>query len=185
MAGSPVNTIIDGTNTGRIFNVTGDYSLTIENLALKNGVSSGGNGGAINYGGDVTITSSFISDCSAGTDGGAIYTEGAVTADSSTFTNCSAVYNGGAIEAAGGVTLTSSTFTDCSITDPEGWGGAVFVPYYVAPDTPSPGTINPVSSATVTFSTFTNCTGGWDGGAVFVQSGGLTVSSSRSPTART
>ena len=96
----PSDTVIDGKSTApRIFTVTGDYSLTIDNLTIRNGRADdsvtpntrGGNGGAIESRGPVIITSSKITGCSAGNSGqfaqggsgGAISTSRSVTLASS------------------------------------------------------------------------------------------------------
>jgi PKD repeat protein len=110
--GNAANTIIDGQSAGRIIDdsvlnsltYTG-YSLTIDNLTLRNGYAAGS--GQSGYGGGIivswdgvgaSITSSSFENCSAAQGGGAIaaYSEQpccnhpVATVISSSFTNCSA-----------------------------------------------------------------------------------------------
>jgi hypothetical protein len=177
----PWDTIIDGSHSGNSIFEDSSYSLAIDNLTIRNGVSSvTGTGGAIyDSGGSVTVTSSIFTGCSASSSGystsygGAIYDSGgSVTVTSSIFTGCSASssgygtsYGGAIYDSGGSVTVTSSTFTGCSATSSEGAnGGAIFA-----------------GSVTVTSSTFTGCSatgvsGTGIGGAISASS--VTVTSS-------
>ncbi|HEY7157479.1 MAG TPA: Ig-like domain repeat protein, partial [Gemmataceae bacterium] len=108
--GEKLNITIAGINTGpntcRIFNLTGNSSVEIDNLWLVSGKASqndnGGNGGAI-YDNAVNLTlngDNFLQNQAQG-DGGAVYTE--KTAGPLTVTNCNFSYNtakgsGGAID---------------------------------------------------------------------------------------
>lgn len=125
----PSDTIIDGKSSApRIFAVTDTSSLTIENLALRNGRAgdgargseghwtsdagpggAGGNGGAIFSYGSVTIITTTIIGCSAGNggnggDGGWINGDGG---------NGGPGGNGGAIYSAGTVTIILSAISNC------------------------------------------------------------------------
>jgi hypothetical protein len=167
--GSRSNTIIDAGNMGRIFNVTGPYTVSIDNLALQNGEDSSGTrstrGGAIltAEGSSLTITSSTFSDCLAQVSGmgmaagGAIYSGGRLTVTSSSFEDCSAV---GYISYGGAIfsdypeytAISSSSFTGCTSEGMMSVGGAV------------------AGADSITSSTFTDCgTNGYlsAGGAVF------------------
>jgi len=122
------NTHIDAGLSGRIFNVTGNVSLTVDNLTLQNGRAPnganggtdiyglpetgghGGDGGAISAFGSVTIVSSVLTGCSAGNGGrggpgdfggnpGAIGGTGG---------------SGGAVNSTFGVTLADSTISSCN-----------------------------------------------------------------------
>jgi predicted outer membrane repeat protein len=126
----PSDTIIDGKSVApRIFTVTDGSSLTIENLALRNGRA----GDAADCG-DPFI--SLGNECGDGGYGGAIYTAGNVALKGSTITgsragnggygsdpflglggNGGSGGHGGAIYAIGTVTLTSSTISGCSAGD--------------------------------------------------------------------
>jgi PKD repeat protein len=122
----PSDTIIDGKSTApRIFTVTDTSSLTIENLALRNGragdaadcgdpfislgneCGDGGYGGAIYSGGNVTLKNSTITDSKAG--------NGAYGSDPflGLGGNGGSGGHGGAIYATGAVTLTSSSISGC------------------------------------------------------------------------
>jgi hypothetical protein len=167
-------------------------NIILDSTTITN-CSTGSEGGAICASVNVNITGSTITNCSAtGTsgNGGGVYSGGSVTATSSTFSGCNCpAYTtggeegytnnaGGAIYATDGLNVSGSTFTNCGIASPNGWGGAIFVQSTEEETAPSPGVTSPVAYATVTNATFTNCYGGWDGGAVFVQNGNLAVSSS-------
>jgi PKD repeat protein len=178
--GNPSNTIIDGINgNSGIFVASGGASLTIDNLTLRDGYTTGSGGAIFTYG-SVIITSSTIVNCTA-TSGGAIYASG-VTDTNSTFANCSATGTassfGGAIYANGGdVTDTNSTFANCSATGTASlFGGAIYAGGGDVTDTGSTFTGCTASSeggaiyasgVTDTNSTFTNCSTPWDGGAIF------------------
>jgi PKD repeat protein len=120
--GNPSNTIIDAGNIDRIFKVTGNYNLTIDNLTLRNGKApdgapavdyehpgaNGGSGGAIQSDGRVTVTSSIIHDCRAG-DGGR-------GADDYSWNPPGFPGNGGwggAINTTGRVSVNASSFYNC------------------------------------------------------------------------
>ena len=184
---SQISNCTAGSNGGAIHSA-GVTTLTSSTITACTAVTDGG---AIYAGGNVNITGSTITNCLAtGTsaNGGGIFSGGSVTATSSTFSGCSCPsyageeeYTnnaGGAIYSTYGVNVSGSTFTNCGIASPDGWGGAIFVLTTQGETAPSPGSIIPAAYATVTNSVFTNCTGGWDGGAVYVQNGDLTVSSS-------
>jgi PGF-pre-PGF domain-containing protein len=97
------DTIIDAATNGRIFDNTGGYALTIDNLTLRKGKKIAANGGAIYMpnGGTLFVNSTFIANCSA-VNGGAIYAaDGTGTLNagisSSSFLGNSASAKGGAI----------------------------------------------------------------------------------------
>jgi hypothetical protein len=163
--GTAANTIINGQMQDGIFNVTGIYSLAIDNLSLQNGSTP--YGGAINLhngGGTLTVNYSVFKNCSA-TIGGAIYSGSGslLTVTSSTFSNCSATGSGGAIrlDPDSSSTITGSTFSNCSAT---GDGGAILF-------------VGPLNSI-ITGSGFSNCSATGRGGAIGIGSGTLTVTSS-------
>ena len=126
----PSDTIIDGKSAApRIFTVTDTSSLTIENLALRNGRA----GDAVDCG-DPFI--SLGNECGDGGYGGAIYSGGNIALRNSTITGSKAgngAYgsdpvlglggnggsggHGGAIYATGAVTLTSSSISGCFAGD--------------------------------------------------------------------
>ncbi len=172
------DTVIDAMKSGRIFDNTGGYALTVDSLTLCNATRYGVDfGGAIlnNYGGTLTVTSSRFFNCSTGV-GGAIFNNnaGTVTITGSTFTDCSS-WEGGAIanyyNSPGTVTVTSSEFIRCTVSpdpfDSEAKGGAIA----------NSGTLTVISS------TFTDCSAQnavymSTGGAIFNRAGTVTITSS-------
>jgi hypothetical protein len=159
-----------------------DYTLTIENLTVKNSTNthaikgkhiviknstfSGHTHGAVLATGDVTVTNSVFSG-NSGTSGAAIlavdeedYTPRAVLITGSTFYNNGAQFSGGAVFGYGSVEISNSTFFDNSANT----GGAV----YVVTDMPGSGALNVINS---TFKN--NVVSGADaeGGALFAESG--------------
>ncbi|MCK9581058.1 MAG: PGF-pre-PGF domain-containing protein [Methanoregula sp.] len=148
----PSDTIIDGTNSGRIMKVNSGVMVTIDNLTFTRGSAGAGYGGAIYTDGTVIIASSMFTSCKAtgtGGRGGAIYVaSGTVTIGTSSFSGCAAD-SGGAISVynAGTLTVSSSTFTSCQAT----YGGAIYG----------------VGDITITGSRFSTCSVTWDGGAVY------------------
>ncbi len=132
--GNAGNTIIDGIDgTDGILSSSGSpLSLTLRNLALRNGNRTTGRGGAVNATGNVTLISSSITNATAPTAGGAVSAGGSVTLDASSIVNCSATAtggygvggSGGAIIAGGDVTMTgASSITGCTATY---GGGAIY-----------------------------------------------------------
>ena len=146
------NTIINGTNTGPIFNIISGVKITLINLTLTNGTASNGgviynlgtlnvidstftnnkatNGGAIYNDHTLTVTGSTFTKNTASNCGGAIYNDytgkntGTLTVSGTKFTGNNANYGGaiGAISHFGTLTLTGTTFTNNNAT----WGGAIY-----------------------------------------------------------
>jgi Abnormal spindle-like microcephaly-assoc'd, ASPM-SPD-2-Hydin len=146
---------IDGGSASRIFlNLTG--TLTLNDLTISNG-SSTGNGGGVLSNGDLTVTDSTftgnnavgggaifnsiggtlnITNCTfsgnGATDGGAVFTSHGGTVTSSTFSNNSAVGAGAAIFANGTTVevvnsiLANSTGTDCGVESAGTIGNGTF-----------------------------------------------------------
>ncbi|HNX17519.1 MAG TPA: hypothetical protein PKM50_04215 [Methanoregula sp.] len=180
--GNATNTIIDGLNSGSIFQArsivehgswgwitTRGVFLSIDNVTLRNGNSV--TGGAIHsMGGPVTITSSVITHFQA-TGGGVIEADalagersasGPVTIISSTISDCKAT-GGGVVSADGGpVTVISSAITDCHATT----GGAIESHSHV---------YNPdMAAVNISSSRFVNCSA-TSGGAIYSRGGPVTV----------
>jgi PKD repeat protein len=118
--GTAATTIIDAANAGRVFDNSGGYALSLDNLSLQNGQAAV-TGGGIYSTGTVTATSVKFSRCSA-KYGGAIGGGGTVTVNSSTFSLCSADY-GGAIDNDGTLSIVSSQFLTCGAA----YGGIISV----------------------------------------------------------
>jgi len=89
------NTIIDGNNASRVFNVTaGD--ITFDGVTIRNGNTAGQNGGGILAFGTVTLTNATVSDNTAiNGSGGAIWANNGGTIRNSTIAFNSANNGGG------------------------------------------------------------------------------------------
>jgi len=140
---SQAGTIINGTDTNWIFKIIPGVNVTICNLTLANGYSTGG--GAIHNQGNLTVNNCTFTNNTANWIGGAIYNNCLVNSGSSSvtctitesnFINNTATLFGGAIHndcqvygAAGSVTctITKSNFTQ----NQAGFGGAISNDCYV------------------------------------------------------
>ena len=137
---SKSNTIINGTNTGGIFTVSGGATVTFVNLTLTNGNSTAG--GAISSSGvnNVIVKNCiFQNNIARGSGGGAIYiyggsstSPGYLTVTDSDFINNQAMGgtsyagSGGAIFTAfGSYTINNSNFVSNSATGVSPRGGAI------------------------------------------------------------
>ena len=112
---------IDGGSASRIFlNLTG--TLTLNDLTISNG-SSTGNGGGVLSNGDLTVTDSTFTGNNA-VGGGAIFNSigGTLNITNCTFSGNGAT-DGGAVFTSHGGTVTSSTFSNNSAV---GAGAAIF-----------------------------------------------------------
>ena len=173
---SQKNTIINGSNSSRIFCIADSVTVTIQNLTFVNGRATGilpTTGGAITNNGTLTVFNCNFTDNYSHNYGGAIHNSqsGTLTVKDSTFTGNYAG-NGGAISNWGTLMLNKNTFTSNNVAN---FGGAIYndgdnslkIPY--------------VGNATVTNCTFTrNVAGTYDvghgsGGAIYTQIGDLTV----------
>jgi hypothetical protein len=123
--GNRGNTVIDAFREGRIFSVTGAYSLDLRDLTLQNGTDPDF-GGAIlaPYGGGLSVSNTAFNNFSVTgiifPAGGAIYADlGTVTITGSSFYNCSAgtFGEGGAIVSGSSMTIISTSFVNCSADD--------------------------------------------------------------------
>ncbi len=164
------NTIINGSDTSKIFTISSGVNVTLLNLTIADGKAYRSNGGAVtNNGGTLTINNCTFNSNSATLNnrdeygfGGAIYNTGTLNVIGSTFKSNTAEADGGAIYNTGTATIASSSFTNNLVTGT--YGGAIY----------NGGTL------TVTSSNFTNNTG-YDGGAIshgttlLVPSGALTI----------
>jgi hypothetical protein len=93
----------------RAFNVTTSGSLTLQNLTLRNFHAGGGNGGAVQNTGSLTLDGVTVTGNSARFAGG-IHSNGTLTIANSTFTSNTSQENAGAIYLNSG-TLTMSNTT--------------------------------------------------------------------------
>lgn len=132
-------TIIDGNQQDRIFDVMAGVNVTIRDLSINNGVTSGSGAGLLNAG-TTSLTNVNFDGNVARWYGGAIESRGPsssnayLTIDSGRFVNnCSD--SGGAMDTVGGLTITNSIFdgnkptTKAGITCRNGDGAAIHVQY--------------------------------------------------------
>ncbi len=156
---------IQGKDHFHIIGVHSRGNLTLNEVTITNGRSFWG--GAIGNFGILTITNSIIRDNSAD-EGGAIGNEGTLTIRNSSISNNRSQQYGGAIHIEDGtLTISSSSFSD-------NWAAS------------AGGAIYNLGSITVTDSSFNNNSigipigtlGGTFGGAIHIEDGTLTISSS-------
>ena len=127
---SQTGTIINGTGTNWIFNITAGVNFTVQNLTLTNATAV--KGGAIYNQGNLTATNcTFTSNTATSSSvygGGAIYNKGTITNLSGcTFTNNKAAKYGGAVY--NDATITS--LSDCNFNGniASGYGGGAIFNY--------------------------------------------------------
>ena len=162
----------DGTGSVNVFVVNPSVTVTLQNLTVTKGYSSGNGGGLINSGvttvrnvtfldnhaagrgggiqnyGTLTVENSTFSGNVADTYGGGILiNNGIVTVSNSTFYNNSAASQGGGIFTFGSLTLTNDTFSD----NKAGSGSALRVGFG--------GSINSINSLFVKGASGDNCYG--------------------------
>ncbi len=143
------NITISGNNAVRVMVVNSGANLTLQNLTIANGNTSGSGGGIFSAGTLNVTNSTFFNNSAAG--GGGIFNNfnGTLTVTDSTFSNNSASSdNGGGILNAGTLNVSNSTFSANSAN----FGGGIF----------NNGTLNVSSS---TFSTNSASAGG--GGGIY------------------
>ena len=161
---SQTGTIINGTGTNWIFQITSGINVTIVNLTLTNGTWTNA-GGAIHSNGNLNVKNVTFTDNTAN-DGGAIENyNGNLTVTGSTFTGNTANYNGGAIHNDhSNLTVTNCIFTNNNASSAFNGGGAIHSDF---------------SNCTITGSTFTNNSATHSGGAIINNDGGnLTITNS-------
>ncbi len=116
------NTIIDGNANSRIFNVTAAVPITVDGVTIRNGRTTGGNGGGINSNGAVTLTNSTVSLNRADNGSGGIFGNGVTLTNSTVSDNQSGLGSGGGIRSNGAVTLTNSTVSGNMVGSGDGGG---------------------------------------------------------------
>jgi hypothetical protein len=126
-AGAP-STVVDGTQTGRVFQIGGGATVTLSGLIISGGMATDGGanglvfGGGILNSGKLTVVSCKIynnhagSCCSAnssvGGSGGGVYNSGTVSIVNSTVTQNGSSFSGGAIFNAGGTVSIANSSLD-------------------------------------------------------------------------
>ncbi len=110
----------------RLLRVENTGNLTLNNVIILGG-SSTGSGGAIFNGGSLTVTNSTVSGNNTADFGGGIYSYGTVTVTNSTLSGNSASGSGGGIfNDVGTLTVTDSTLSGNSTS---GSGGGIYTYY--------------------------------------------------------
>jgi len=136
---SRAGTIINGTDTAQIFLIPGGNTVTIANLTLANGNKFGGEGGAIDNYGTLTVNGCTFTGNTATYSGGAIINDevevngneiqGTLTVNGCSFTGNTAISSGsegGAICNYGtALTVTGSNFTGNTAAGDDA-GGAIY-----------------------------------------------------------
>ena len=169
---SQEKTVINGTGTNWIFNISSGVNVIIQNMTITNGTIINDKemgyteptyGGAIYNSGNLTVTNCTFTDNTADY-GGAIYNTGTIiTLGGCNFTGNNASYYGGAIFNGGTITnISSSTFTGNTACD----GGVI----YNAGNIYTASTITNVSNCT-----FTNNKATSYGGAIYDGHGSCTL----------
>jgi hypothetical protein len=107
---------VSGNNASRVFNTVNAVTVTISDLTISNGASSGG--GGIRNLGTLTITNCTLSNNSDSNFGGGIFNSNTLTINNSTLSNNSATggSGGGIINSGGFVTIINSTLSNNSAT---------------------------------------------------------------------
>jgi hypothetical protein len=142
---------------GSIFSIG---TIAVTGCGFTGASSTGGDGGAIDCSGDVSIEGGMFSKNVASGNGGDINVGGALSIQNSTFTSGSATA-GGSIFSAGTLTVSGGTFTGVTATG--GDGGAI--------------NYSATATATITNSTFSGDRASGNGGDV-LNGGTLTVQNS-------
>ncbi|MBK8022877.1 MAG: hypothetical protein IPK19_15960 [Chloroflexi bacterium] len=100
-----------GTPNFRILLVNSGATLTLNNVTLTNGSAPGGNGGAINNSGTLTVINSIFRANAAISGGGIFQNSGTLRVINSIFVGNSAMVGGSIVVNGGTVTVTNSTFS--------------------------------------------------------------------------
>ena len=102
---------VSGNNTFRVFNIAfPDVHVRIEDLSIRDGRSSDGNGGAIFNAGHLGLTDCDVGNSSAGANGGGIYNTGTAVLSNCFVGDNTAVGNGGGIYNDGGTVTVAGGF---------------------------------------------------------------------------
>jgi parallel beta-helix repeat protein/predicted outer membrane repeat protein len=192
------DTILNAQQQGRIFYIQPGYTVTIQNLTLKNGYLKGedeATGGAIFNSGNLTLKNTTISNNSVSTQsgGGAIYNNGTLTITNSTLNNNTADVNedlptpiymgimGGAIFNRGTINITGSNFTqnhaNFSGGAIENYGGTLNITdtSFTQNNTNVGGAINNSGTLNINSSSFTQNYANFSGGAIGNYGGTLNI----------
>ncbi len=123
---STQHTIINAESCGRLFNVTSTSRLTLINVTLLNGFSSGNGGSIYCDGGEINIRNCIIKNSSAEKNGGVIYNNfGRLNIENSNFINNSAYEYGGVLYTIGITSIKDTYFTENILTSQKGVGACI------------------------------------------------------------
>ena len=124
-----IGVIVSGTNSSRVFNITGG-AVTLRRVRVIDGDSTSDGGGirVVNNGTSLTLDESGVSNCTATGRGGGIFAEDTVTLSitNSTFSGNVAFDNGGGINLNAGATMNLTNSTVSTNTSRVN-GGGIFV----------------------------------------------------------
>ncbi|MCB0038547.1 MAG: VCBS repeat-containing protein [Caldilinea sp.] len=128
-AGDPVanpTTLDAASQGGRVLRVSGNYTVTVQNLRLTGGSAANG-AGIYNSGATLTVSNCLIYSNTASTNGGGIYNEsaGSVTLSASSVVSNSASNNGGGILNTGSGSVVSMTSSGVQHNN-AGSGGGIY-----------------------------------------------------------
>ena len=119
-------TIIDCESSGRLFTMGSGSKLTLIDITIMNGNSTGSGGLIYNEGGEIAIKNCILKDSHAEPNGGAIYSNlGTLTIEDSTLTKNSAFQYGGVIYTNGQTVIKNSEFTENFLTAEKAVGACI------------------------------------------------------------
>lgn len=161
---------VSGNNASRVFNINGNFNVSLSGLTITGGNTSSGGGGIINFGGTLTMSNSTISGNTAGFGGGIRNAGGGMlTVTNSTISGNTATGSGsgGGIDSGNNLTVTNSTISGNSAPNGDNNGGGLRLAF----GTPT---------ASITNSTITNNSAGGAASAsgVFRSTGTVTIRNS-------
>jgi CSLREA domain-containing protein len=180
--------IVSGNNLTRLFNVNLGYTASISRLTLSGGNGSGGDGGAIQNNGILTLTNVILSGNSTTQNGGAVRNDGTLVLVNSTLSGNSALGAGGALVSGSGRFATVVNSTISGNTSAQAGGGINSTGWLVMKNSTVSGNLAAadgggiyagLGTATLTNVTLTNNrsdndnNNSGDGGGIFVQSGNV------------
>ncbi|MDR1721959.1 MAG: hypothetical protein LBR24_02790, partial [Methanobrevibacter sp.] len=187
--GDPTTVILDANNNNYFFKVESGYTLTLQNLTLKNGKDTSGGAVTVETGATLNLINCIFETNYASNYGGAIYSEGIVNVTNSNFTANTAT-DGGAINIKDGfLTINGGTFDSNIAVNGGGlslgfgFGGAIYCQgilnvingNFTGNQAPNGGAIYCEGILTVTDGSFTANQATEHGGAIEVENGTLTV----------
>ncbi len=121
---------VDGASASQILVVNGGAALTVNDLTLAHGHTSGDGGAIYNNGGTLTVTNSTFSANTSSLNAGGIFNAGTASVTNSTFSDNSGAYSGALQSQYGGpLTVTNCTFSGNIATLGNTYGAGVILNY--------------------------------------------------------